>query len=238
MLVLLPVMFAVLRTTSAALPIAPACGVERVSEDSPSCVNASGRLQICEHVVPGSGSDIAIELRNSGRLAHTWHVEVPPVHQGFPFHVVRGDLTGDGIDDVAVITLLASSNGRVINTYAVCAADGSDLERETECVTVQDYGKVGYFTRQPEARGCLLLQTAWRYGSEPDRGSGTYVVGRWLRFGRDGFVVDPWRPLVARRLLNGFSATVDSLPDDTHLAWFLDGHTRIVNCPDPLCRER
>jgi hypothetical protein len=167
----------------------PPCGVERESEGRPydavavtDCVNASNRLQVCEHVAPGDDFDIAIELRNSGRLVHTWYAEVPGAHQGFPFHVVRGDLTGDGIDDIAVITLVASSNGRVINTDVVCAADGSNLEKDTECVDLQDSGKVGYFTREPGARGCLLLQTSFTITNSPPKTGGQLrTVTGWGR---------------------------------------------------------
>jgi hypothetical protein len=233
-MILAPLFLALTALQSAAattVPTAPACGVERTS-DSPGCVNVSTRLQVCERVDGDAGT--AIEVRESGQLVQTWQFPITAT-SGAPFHVVRGDFTGDGVDDIAVVKLVASSNGRVINTYNVCAADGANLERQIECTTVQDYGKVGYFTKQPGAKGCFLLQTTWRYGSEARRGNGTYLVGRWLRLGRDGFEPDSSRPLVARRLLYGFEATLSSLREGTHLAWFLDGRTRTVNCPDPLC---
>jgi len=221
----------------AAVLISPPCGIEQASMSDAPCVNASSRLQICEHAM-GTPGDVAIELRADGKVVQTWHVVVPPVFQGNGFRVVRGDLNGDGIKDVAVATFISSTNGRVINLWTVCAADGAHLDVHTKCVDVEDFGSVGYFTKASDARGCRLIQTTWKYGSEPVRGNGTYLVGRWLRFRPGGFEPDPARPLVARRLLSRFDSTLSSLPAGVHYAWFRDGSTRVVNCPDPLCNEK
>jgi hypothetical protein len=214
----------------------PSCGVEReampLANTSTPCVTALGALQICQ--TPVDSAEVTISLRQGDREIQRWRAGVMGVVQG-NFRVLVADLNGDGVDDVAIATHHATSNGMAISFWTVCAVNGATLASPPACVEVEDYGSMGYFTKQPGTAGCLLLQTAWRHGKEPSRGEGLYLVGRWLRYSKTGFVAEPSRPLIARRYLYSFAREIGSHGDMPY-AWFRDARTKTVSCPDPLCQ--
>ena len=212
------------------------CGVTRVStvaDDAMSCVAASRGLRVCEQDV--GSEDVDIVVRNGEHEVQRWTDSVSGMLVR-EFRVLAADLTGDGLDDIAVATRNTVSNGMAIASWTVCAIDGAAVASHPDCVSVEDFGFMSYFARQPGSPGCLLLQTAWRWGKEPGRGSGLYLVGRWLRYSRGSFIPVASRPLVARRYLYSFERKRTShYNSDTPLAWFRDARVRSVTCPDPLC---
>ena len=88
---------------------------------------------------------------------------------------------------------------------------------------------------------CRVLAARWRWGHEPRRGDGLYLVGRWLGYVDGMLQPDPRRPTVARRYLYRFAAERGDALDHGRTApipWWQDASARALRCPaDALCNE-
>jgi hypothetical protein len=138
------------------------------------------------------------------------------------------------------------SNGMAVQSWTTCVLDGSDPSRPRACVATDDVPFLSLPTRASrtakDARACQLLAARWRWGSEPRRGDGLYLVGRWLDL-RDGVLVpDARRPVIARRYLYRFAAERGDAVENARsapIAWWQDATVRVLRCPDGrLCTEK
>lgn len=183
----------------------------------PGCVRAhcatlpDGR-RVCACV-----GDTTVVLRvdgADGRTLHEWPSDFPVASSPETLRPLTGDLDGDGRAELVVPAWLGTSNGLGVSYYQLSVFDGRDPARRPLRVQVQEFTSEGSFVRPASGGPCRLIATAWEGGSEPGRGGGTYLVGRWMRY-RDGRLEhDPARPVVARRLLNSFADARGSTPGE------------------------
>lgn len=205
-----------------------------------ACVVADGD-EACVCKDAGSGA-LRIALTRRGREMAAWPVD-PMLGETTAFRVVLADLDRDGHDDLVISVLDVVSNGMAVQSWTTCVLDGRDPSRARACVPANDVPFLSMPTRPPRGgkRDCRLLAARWRWGSEPRRGDGLYLVGTWLAY-RDGALQpDPRRPTVARRYLYRFAAERGDALDTGRTApirWWQDATTRALRCPaDPLCGE-
>jgi hypothetical protein len=208
-----------------------------------ACV-ASGDDEVCTCKDATSG-DLRLAVTRGGREVQAWPVE-PMLGEPSAFRVTRADLDGDAHDELVVAVPDVVSNGMAVQSWTTCVLDGRDPSRPRACVATDDVPFLSLPTRASRAaqgaRVCRLLAARWRWGSEPRRGDGLYLVGRWLGY-RDGVLAaDARRPVVARRYLYRFAAErADAVENarSTPIAWWQDATTRALRCPaDPLCNEK
>lgn len=208
-----------------------------------ACVAVSGELHVCTCKDAATG-DLRLDVARDERVLASWPVE-PMLGETTAFRVTRADLDGDGRDEWLVALLDTVSNGMAVQSWTTCVLDGRDPARPRACVATDDVPFLSLPTQVEHgakaSRACRLLAARWRWGREPRRGDGLYLVGRWLGY-RDGVLLpDARRPVVARRYLYRFAAQrADAIENarTAPIAWWQDPTTRVLRCPaDPLCRE-
>ena len=203
------------------------------------CVTASGGLQVCRcakaPVQEDQQATAVVVLRIRDHELQRWDDSlIWPANMSY-LRVSIANLDSDSTEDIVIATLQAFGNGgKPVISWVVCAVSGANLQGSPACVDVEDYGAGSYLTNGESDNACFLLQGRWRSGSEPARGQGEYLVGRWLRYEPNGFTPVASRPIVARRLLSGFASVYDPMASKP-LLWFKDRRTRVISCPDPLC---
>jgi len=194
------------------------------------CARLSNGLTVCQCTTSPQAADFVVQ--RNGREVQRWSDSYSGL---FPqeVRVAAAHLDTGNVEDIVVATRNGLSNGMVRQYWTVCAINGANPASPPECVGVEDYGIMGYLVGT--GQHCDLLETHWREGSEPSRGDGLYLVGRWLRYDQGKFSPDPAQPLLARRYLYSFERDRGSA--SAPLPWYLDTRTRPVICPDPLCEE-
>ena len=206
-----------------------------------ACADVPGGTNVCACKEAATG-DLHLAVVRGGAEVQAWPVE-PMLGEVAAFRVALADLDGDAHDELIVSVLDAVSNGMAVQSWTICVLDGRDPSRARACVPANDVPFLSMPTRPARGaqRACRLLAARWRWGNEPGRGDGLYLVGRWL-VSRDGVLTsDPRRPAIARRYLYRFAAERGDALDHGRMApirWWQDATTRVLRCPgDPLCRE-
>lgn len=185
-------------------------------------------------------SGVRFTLSRGGVEERRWTAE-PMFGDSGAFRASHGDLDGDGRDELVVATLRAVSNGMAVQYWSLCVLDGARPTTPPACIELEDYPFFSQLTRQPHTQRCRLLVAQWRWGSEPRRGDGLYLVGRWHDYADGALRPTDGRPLIARRYLYDFAArrarTVER-GATAPILWYRDRTIRVVHCPDPLCTDR
>ena len=196
-------------------PLLTVAGVP-AEADVPGCVRAhcialpDGR-RVCTCF---GDTTIAVRVEADGRTQHEWPADYSLAGDPESLRALAGDLDGDGRAETIVAEWQGTSNGLGVSYHGLSIFDGRDAARPPVRVQVQEFTPDGSFVRPAAGGACWLIATAWEGGSEPGRGGGTYLVGRWMRY-RDGRLEhDPARPVVARRLLNSFANARGSTPGE------------------------
>lgn len=228
----------------------------RVATDVTAAAGAAGADTAAAAVRATGAPDDPVDAMGTVRLAslrdgreqRAWTAD-PMLGETSAFRVARADLDGDGRDELVVGILDGVSNGMAVQSWTVCALeDGADTSGEgparrldpRACVAADDFPFFSLPTHAPGERGCRLLAARWRWGSEPGRADGLYLVGRWHAL-RDGVLEsDDARPGIARRYLYRFAAQRAALVESgatAPVAWWRDATTRVLRCPDPRCDD-
>lgn len=143
----------------------------------------------------------------------------------------------DPVDAMGTVRLASLRDGREQRAWT---ADPMLGETSAFRVAADDFPFFSLPTHAPGERGCRLLAARWRWGSEPGRADGLYLVGRWHAL-RDGVLEsDDARPGIARRYLYRFAAQRAALVESgatAPVAWWRDATTRVLRCPDPRCDD-
>ena len=206
-----------------------------------ACVDPARGSEVCA-CKDAPGGDLRLSITRDGKPSAAWAIE-PMLGEVTAFRVALADLDGDAHDELVISVLDVVSNGMAVQSWTTCVLDGRDPSRARACVPANDVPLLSMPTGPPRGakKVCRLLDARWRWGAEPRRGDGLYLVGRWLAY-RDGALQpDPQRPTIARRYLYRFAAERGDALDDGRTApilWWQEATTRALRCPaDPLCRE-
>ena len=151
------------------------------------------------------------------------------VYEG-QFELLLTDLDADGNDELIVVDHIATSNGMAmtIDRISIVANYRRD-DRTWVSFTVDEFGTgPGTFVRQAGRSGFAIFSTEWeRYTSlDPQRGYGTYLVGRWFRYEGGRLRAEPG--ILVRRLLNSLDAERSKPSDNRPYSFFTDGKSRTV----------
>lgn len=177
-------------------------------------------------------------VRKSDTDLATWEVLVPPYMLSVKnFRVMKADLDSDGNPEFVVEVWVSVSNGMAISYSSLFVVDGRNPATVSPAIPVEDFGILGTLSRSLGGSQCRILETRWCYGSDPVRGPGLYLVGRWLGY-RSGLVeIDASRPTVCRRYLRSFEKERNSaVAKAQRMRWFADARTSTGTCPDLPCR--
>jgi len=134
------------------------------------------------------------------------------------FHVLTGDLRGDGRPLWIVANHEFSSQGIGVQFWSLHVLDPANPGNPPIFWSVSDFGP-GSFARprNPHRKGCDILVTDWVEGREPRRGGGLYFVGKWFRLGRKDIEGHATRRPRVRRYLYSFEAERAISQDDGDL---------------------
>ncbi len=205
------------------------------------CVTISEDSRVCACILgtqsdySATSDDAEISIAKKGNVSHHWRVTIYPPAGGAVLRVDKADLTGSGNDDLLVATMTSESQGIGIQSWQVRAVVADTV---SNAVPVEDYGIMGFATRDMRNNHCSLLATQWLNGWEPKRGSGLYLFGRWFDFNPTSAELYPAlnRPAIYRRYLYSFEQTrlaAMEKEEPTPVPWFTDKTTAILTGPYP-----
>jgi len=112
------------------------------------------------------------------------------------FEAWRGDLDGDGREELVLATLDAISNDMGVSTWSIYVLGESD--RSPLIFEVQEYGP-GSLIWDESAGTATFLATTWTTDAEPRRGTGLYFLGRWFKYRQGTLVADTGRAMATLR---------------------------------------
>lgn len=191
-------------------------------------VHGDARAEVCLSGPVGeaeSGLRYRVRYEVDGVLRHAWDADADPLAFPAVFTADAVDLDGDGRRELFVGVMASESNGIGIQRWRLFAlnTEGQPLGN----VAAEDYGTLSWLFRIPGQRGCRLLASTWEYGTESGRGEGSYVRGRWLRLGPEGWLPMQGLPEIRRRYL--FSFERERIAARAPLRWF----RKAVPCATP-----
>jgi hypothetical protein len=205
-----------------------------------SCATLSRTFEVCSCTfsTPEArpvGLRTELLVREKGREVSRWEGRselVPPVSPD-DLEVRSGDLDGDGVEDFVVSVMQTISNGMAVRYDDVFILNGRDPSRHTRAIEVEDFPMFGGVTHSKVDKRLRFLETRWISGSEPKRGGGLYMVGRWMRYDGTDLHPDPVRPIVCRRYLYNFENERNRANEkDQSIRWFADARTADSGCPN------
>lgn len=189
-------------------------------------VRGDARAEVCLSGPVGDGASglrYRLSHRIDGVSRHAWDADADSLAFPAVFTAEAADLDGEGGRELLVGVMASESNGISIQRWRLFAlsADGRPLGE----LDAHDYGTLSGLFRVPGQPGCRLLASIWEYGSEPARGTGSYVRGRWMRLSAEGWSSMPGMPDMRRRYL--FSFERERIASRGLLHWF----RKAESCP-------
>ena len=164
----------------------------------------------------------SIFIERSGKIVERWKAKLYPPADENSFRVDSVKRTDNEEDDLLVGAMETQSNGMGVQYWTVWVVSKAGISKPLD---IQDYGIVGFLTRGTGEKECNLLATRWMEGSEPERGTGLYLVGRWFKV-IDGNLTPHFnRPAIYRRYLLSFQQQRNnamSTDQPKPLLWFHD----------------
>ena len=205
------------------------------------CAEIAGGLRVCKHITE---AETFFALEKHGAVLGKW----PAVtYNGGTsrFEALKGDLDGDGEDEIIVANCTGVTNGigfQYWNISIMPDPEKHEFKPPLE-FSVEEYGAEGTFVKHPGDNRCNILATEWQWDviKEPKRPSGgLYFVGRWFRYQKGSLVSITTRSTLVRRYLTSFekerSRTVDS--SKKPLSWFQNRSTKsLPTDPFKLLKE-
>ncbi len=164
------------------------------------CITAPDGRRACSCT---RDTTIVVRVEAEGRVVSEWPADYSLAGTPESLAAVLVDLDGDVLRELVVAELQAVGNGLGIRHYRLSILDPNLPPGMPVRVNVQDYDPAGSFVRRAGGP-CRLIATRWTELLHERRGRGMYFTGQWMRY-RDGRLWhEPDRPVVVRRLLNGF----------------------------------
>jgi hypothetical protein len=197
------------------------------------CTQLSETSRICSCLPSIENAEGNIFIEKSGTVVQRWKAQLDPRADEFSFRVDAAELTAVGKEEFVVAAMETQSNGMGVQYWTVWAVTDTAISKP---IAIHDYGTLGFLTRQKGEKVCNLLVTRWMDGSEPKRGDGLYLVGRWFNFEDGNFTPHFERPIIYRRYLKSFEQQRNkafSAGKPKPLLWFNDGNTKPVLGPYP-----
>jgi len=197
------------------------------------CIKLSESSRICSCLPSIEDDEGNILIERSGKIVERWKARLYPSADEYSFRVDSAKLTDNGEEDLLVGAMETQSNGMGVQYWTVWAVTKTGISKPLD---IQDYGIVGFLTRPRGEKVCNLLATRWMEGSEPERGDGLYLVGRWFKL-IDGNLTPHFnRPVIYRRYLLSFQQQRNndmSADQPKPLLWFHNKKTKAVIGPYP-----
>jgi hypothetical protein len=189
-----------------------------------------GSLRVCKTVSDAGGVDFVFDV-NASQIGK-WPTSTY-TGGGSRFEVLKGDLDGDGRDELIVANLHTVSNGMGIHTWTISVFPDPTVfgfQPPLE-FSVEEFGARGTFVKHSRDKRCQILVTEWQYLDHPKRGNGMYIIGRWYYYRKGSLIPAGNRPPVVRRYLYGFAEHVGRTLDDPEvpLRWFKHRQTETLN---------
>jgi hypothetical protein len=185
-----------------------------------------------------------LRLEANGQILQEMDLDVMSVMASYSLEsmqVMALDLDEDGAPEITVAFMTGSSNGMGVEFWDVLVFDGKNYRLPPATVLMHDYGVFGGFVRSQDDHKWRLLETHWKWGKDPKRGDGLYLVGQWLVYIAGEFKRDELKPIIARRYLYGFAKARCKLlgADVRHLTpWYQSKQTRVITNPKKFFMER
>jgi len=189
------------------------------------CVEVSTAMRVCD--VEQADAGFRLTLFAEGRAAiladGRWGV-----YRGM-FSLLVADLDADGAEELIAVDHLSTTNGMAMTMDRLTViADSASSRRSWISFGVAEYGDgSGTFVTRSDRPGTWILATEWSRSDtlDPQRGYGSYIVGRWFRYQKGRLIADA-RPLV-RRLLNSLDQERSAAAPAQPYSWLMNGKGRI-----------
>lgn len=199
------------------------------------CAQAPGEIRVCACMKSDESGETLLTLEQKGVTKKQWSIEIMLMSFGAEsLRLDEADLDGNGTNELLLGVMGSQSNGMGVQYWTVWSIAG---EQVSEPLQIEDYGTMGFATQSQQGGACQLLVSRWIDGSEPGRGAGLYIVGRWYRFTAGSFFADSDRPVVYRRYLSSLERLrleyLESQPQKP-LLWYTGKETVPVVGPYPI----
>lgn len=181
--------------------------------DSGYCVNLSSKFRVCKAANYERGETKFLISKNNKILTTT---DAPYYSLACcemkDFFALRGDLDKDGSAEIIIASLEGIGNGMGIASYKIhIFRDPTKFASEKPLIfSLQEFGEKGNFIFDKQKNETQILVTYWSSfeNLDPNRGYGTYLVGKWFRY-RNGLLEPVFeKPTLARRFLYSFGDEV------------------------------
>lgn len=195
------------------------------------CSTLSGEFRVCKVKTSDSGdAEYVVESGSSAvnRIPASYWTSVNTTPDGF--FAYRGDLDKDGSPEIVLVSQEGVSQGMGVTYADAYIFDGQRPDAEPISFGIQEFGERENFIFDPRSGTTEILISYWAgYDSiEPQRGSGTYLMGKWFRYRNKKLEPALDRPTLARRFLNSFAAERDNgwYENRKPYTWLKDRRTR------------
>lgn len=190
------------------------------------CIPVSSSVRVCD--VVAADRSIKLELI-AGSSTTVLNTDRFAVYEGM-VRVLQADLDANGAGELIVVDLTGTTNGLAMTSDRISIVENAEGPKPTWIsFVVREFGHgPGTFVRRAGQPGNWILSTEWeRSGTlDPQRGIGSYLVGRWFRYEKGRLVSEPG--IVVRRLLNSFLAERSTDLEHQPYSFFLNGNGRMV----------
>lgn len=146
-----------------------------------------------------SGETVLSIVGDDGSVRASQTTEVmPPTFEPSSFRLEVGNYDGDGSARLLLAVMNSWGNGMAVEGWTVMRVGPTEFAKPLE---VADYGVMSFTTSPTPSGRCRMLASNWIQGSDPKRGSGTFVAGRWYDLNPKGAEKTSERPVMFHRYL-------------------------------------
>lgn len=207
------------------------------------CTTLPQGRTLCAQMTDEEKSIARFTLLSGRKLIKQWELEITPSPLFVPesFRMTQADLDGDGQDEILLAIQTLQGQGLGIEQWELYAMFDQQI---SDAINVEDYGGMSQLVCAPGQRGAMLLRSEWHEGSEPQRGDGLYITGRWYQLNKMSIANTPsffstvsGRPSIYQRLLFSLEKrrlhAMESTPRKP-VRWYQDKNTQVVIGPYPM----
>ena len=190
------------------------------------CTVVSVTIRVCD--INHGDRGLELVLFNDGQPTRL--ADGRPSATGRLQGALAAHLDADGSEELVVVDHVGTSNGMAMTLDRLwIIADYTTAGRSWLSFTVNELGSgPGTFVQRADLPGTWILSSEWERSEtlDPQRGYGTYLVGRWFRYEKKRLVSEPG--VIVRRLLNSFADERSRDMDHQPYSFFMNGKGRAV----------